>query len=85
MTDLIAWKEDDKYHKVMSFVSKEAIEVIAQSIGINNLSSDVAPALVPDVEYRLREIMQVVQFDIDWIYLMSCNCTIKYLFYYWSS
>ncbi|EXB78675.1 Transcription initiation factor TFIID subunit 6 [Morus notabilis] len=42
----------------MSIVPKESIEVIAQSIGINNLSSDVALSLAPDVEYRLREIMQ---------------------------
>lgn len=42
----------------MSIVPKENIEVIAQSIGINNLSSDVALSLAPDVEYRLREIMQ---------------------------
>lgn len=43
----------------MSIVPKETIEVIAQSIGINNLSPDVALALAPDVEYRMREIMQV--------------------------
>ncbi|KAK8644001.1 hypothetical protein V6N13_013278 [Hibiscus sabdariffa] len=42
----------------MSNVPKEAIEVIAQSIGITNLSPDVAIALAPDVEYRVREIMQ---------------------------
>lgn len=42
----------------MSIVPKETIEVIAQSIGISNLSADVAMALAPDVEYRLREIMQ---------------------------
>ncbi|XP_077238315.1 TATA BOX ASSOCIATED FACTOR II 59 [Tasmannia lanceolata] len=42
----------------MSIVPKETIEVIAQSIGINNLSPDVALALAPDVEYRIREIMQ---------------------------
>ncbi|OAY55201.1 transcription initiation factor TFIID subunit 6 [Manihot esculenta] len=42
----------------MSIVPKEAIEVIAQSIGINNLSPEVALALAPDVEYRVREIMQ---------------------------
>ncbi|XP_062107265.1 transcription initiation factor TFIID subunit 6-like isoform X2 [Humulus lupulus] len=45
----------------MSIVPKENIEVIAQSIGINNLSSDVALALAPDVEYRLREIMQAIK------------------------
>jgi len=43
----------------MSVVPKEAIEVVAQSIGITNLSPDVALALAPDVEYRVREIMQV--------------------------
>ncbi|KAL6975647.1 Transcription initiation factor TFIID subunit 6 [Sarracenia purpurea var. burkii] len=42
----------------MSIVPKETIEVIAQSIGINSLSPDVAIALAPDVEYRMREIMQ---------------------------
>ncbi|PQP94273.1 transcription initiation factor TFIID subunit 6 [Prunus yedoensis var. nudiflora] len=42
----------------MSNVPKEAIEVVAQSIGISNLSPEVALALTPDVEYRVREIMQ---------------------------
>ncbi|XWS75828.1 hypothetical protein CRYUN_Cryun01aG0125600 [Craigia yunnanensis] len=42
----------------MSIVAKETIEVIAQSIGINNLSADAALSLAPDVEYRMREIMQ---------------------------
>ncbi|XP_023529663.1 transcription initiation factor TFIID subunit 6 [Cucurbita pepo subsp. pepo] len=42
----------------MSIVPKENVEVIAQCIGINNLSPDVALAVAPDVEYRLREIMQ---------------------------
>ncbi|XP_057978004.1 transcription initiation factor TFIID subunit 6-like [Malania oleifera] len=42
----------------MSIVPKETIEVIAQSIGITDLSPDVALALAPDVEYRVREIMQ---------------------------
>ena len=44
----------------MSIIPKENIEVIAQCIGINNLSSDVALDIAPDVEYRLREIMQVI-------------------------
>lgn len=44
--------------KKMSIVPKETVEVIAQSIGINNLSPDAALALAPDVEYRMREIMQ---------------------------
>ncbi|EFJ13670.1 hypothetical protein SELMODRAFT_234732 [Selaginella moellendorffii] len=42
----------------MSIVPKETIHVIAQSIGISNLHDDVAAALAPDVEYRMREIMQ---------------------------
>ncbi|KAJ0052510.1 hypothetical protein Pint_01916 [Pistacia integerrima] len=42
----------------MSIVPKETVEVIAQSVGISNLSTDAALALAPDVEYRMREIMQ---------------------------
>uniref|UniRef100_A0A0D9V1G9 TATA box binding protein associated factor (TAF) histone-like fold domain-containing protein n=1 Tax=Leersia perrieri TaxID=77586 RepID=A0A0D9V1G9_9ORYZ len=42
----------------MSIVPKETIEVIAQSVGIVSLPADVSAALAPDVEYRLREIMQ---------------------------
>ncbi|ESQ29838.1 hypothetical protein EUTSA_v10011427mg [Eutrema salsugineum] len=39
-------------------VTKESIEVIAQSIGLFTLSPDVSTALAPDVEYRVREVMQ---------------------------
>ncbi|XP_022013152.1 transcription initiation factor TFIID subunit 6 isoform X1 [Helianthus annuus] len=42
----------------MSVVEKESIEVIAQSIGVTNLSPDVLPSLAADIEYRVREIMQ---------------------------
>lgn len=42
----------------MSIVPKDTIHVIAQSIGIANLHDDVAKELAPDVEYRMREIMQ---------------------------
>ncbi|XP_074310876.1 transcription initiation factor TFIID subunit 6-like [Silene latifolia] len=42
----------------MSVVQKETIELIAQSIGITNLTPDAALAVAPDVEYRVREIMQ---------------------------
>lgn len=44
----------------MSIVPKDTIHVIAQSIGIANLHDDVANELAPDVEYRMREIMQVL-------------------------
>ena len=43
----------------MSVVSKESIQVMAQSIGLSNLSPDVLPDLANDIEYRVREIMQV--------------------------
>nr|XP_043622627.1 transcription initiation factor TFIID subunit 6-like [Erigeron canadensis] len=39
-------------------VEKESIQVIAQSIGVSNLSAEVLPALASDIEYRVREIMQ---------------------------
>ncbi|KAJ7567435.1 hypothetical protein O6H91_02G146900 [Diphasiastrum complanatum] len=42
----------------MSIVPKETIQVIAQSIGIPHLADEVAVALAPDVEYRMREIVQ---------------------------
>jgi transcription initiation factor TFIID subunit 6 len=42
----------------MSIVPKETVEVIAQSIGITNLLPEAALMLAPDVEYRVREIMQ---------------------------
>ncbi|KAI7739971.1 hypothetical protein M8C21_001028 [Ambrosia artemisiifolia] len=41
-----------------SVVEKESIEVIAESIGVGNLSPDVLPSLAADIEYRVREIMQ---------------------------
>ncbi|CAH2033389.1 unnamed protein product [Thlaspi arvense] len=49
-------KEEGKGTKMM--VTKESIEVIAQSIGLSILSPDVSAALAPDVEYRVREVMQ---------------------------
>ncbi|XP_020869430.1 transcription initiation factor TFIID subunit 6b isoform X2 [Arabidopsis lyrata subsp. lyrata] len=39
-------------------VTKESIEVIAQSIGLSSLSPEVSAALAPDVEYRVLEVMQ---------------------------
>lgn len=42
----------------MNIVEKESIEVIAQSIGVGNLSPDVLPSLAADIEYRISEIMQ---------------------------
>ncbi len=44
----------------MSFVQPESLQVIADSVGIPKLSADAAKALAPDVEFRLREIIQVI-------------------------
>ncbi|GBG66944.1 hypothetical protein CBR_g74631 [Chara braunii] len=41
----------------MSLLLKETIQGIGQSIGVN-LADEVAAALAPDVEYRMREIIQ---------------------------
>ena len=41
----------------MSLLPKESIKVIAEMNCIN-LSDEVAHALAPDVEYRIREITQ---------------------------
>ncbi|KAL8208955.1 hypothetical protein R6Q57_008367 [Mikania cordata] len=51
-------KVTERKYKKMSVVEKESIEVIAQSIGVGNLSPDVLPSLASDIEYRVREIMQ---------------------------
>ena len=59
----------------MSIVPKETIEVIAQSVGINNLSVDATLTLAPDVEYRMRELMQVIIF--------SCLFLLLRPFSYW--
>ena len=39
-------------------VSPESIKVIAQTVGIEALPDEVARALAPDAEYRLREVIQ---------------------------
>jgi hypothetical protein len=42
----------------MSFIQPETIQAIGQSIDIHNLLPEAARALAPDVEYRLREVIQ---------------------------
>mmetsp|Transcript_40187 Transcript_40187/g.89167 ORF Transcript_40187/g.89167 Transcript_40187/m.89167 type:complete len:753 (+) Transcript_40187:85-2343(+) len=42
----------------MSFIQPATIQAIAHSIDIPKLSDEAAKALAPDVEYRLREILQ---------------------------
>lgn len=43
----------------MSFVQPSTIHAIAQSLEVGAVSDEAAKALSPDVEYRLREIVQV--------------------------
>lgn len=40
------------------FITRDTIKVIAQSVGIAQLKDEVADALAPDVEFRLRDIVQ---------------------------
>eukprot|EP00743_Colponemidia_sp_Colp-15_P006912 GILK01007461.1.p1 GENE.GILK01007461.1~~GILK01007461.1.p1 ORF type:complete len:481 (+),score=78.26 GILK01007461.1:44-1444(+) len=42
----------------MSVIDRECIKVISESCGIPNLSDEVALAIAPDAEYRVREIIQ---------------------------
>lgn len=42
----------------MSFVQPSNVHTIAESLGLR-VKGDAAQALAPDVEYRLREIIQV--------------------------
>lgn len=39
-------------------LSKETIQIIAQSQGISKLKDDIAQAMASDVEYRIREVIQ---------------------------
>lgn len=54
-------------------VTKESIEVIAQSIGLSTLSPEVSAALALDVEYRVREVMQVSSTSPPFSHLHSLN------------
>jgi len=42
----------------MSVIPKDSIKVIAEMVGVPNLSDDVSSSMAPDVEYRMREIVQ---------------------------
>eukprot|EP00798_Chlamydomonas_sp_ICE-L_P007790 gene7790-981_t len=45
----------------MSYIQPPSIQAIAHSLDVPRLSSEAAKALAPDVEYRLREIIQEAQ------------------------
>ena len=40
-----------------NIISRASVKVIAESVGISQLKDEVADALAPDVEYRLRDII----------------------------
>lgn len=44
----------------MSFVTSAAIKAIALGVDVSYLTEEAAKSLAPDVEYRLREIIQVL-------------------------
>jgi transcription initiation factor TFIID subunit 6 len=44
----------------MSFIDPSAIQAIAHSVEVPKLSDEAARTLAPDVEYRLREVIQVI-------------------------
>ena len=44
----------------MSFVQASTVLAIAQGLEVGAVSEEAAKALAPDVEYRLRETVQVV-------------------------
>lgn len=41
----------------MSLLDRNCIRVIAESVGVSSVSDEVADALAPDIEYRLRDIV----------------------------
>lgn len=43
----------------MSFVQAPSLQALADSMGVPKLSDEAAKALAPDVEYRMRDIIQV--------------------------
>lgn len=43
----------------MSFITPGTVQAIAHSLDIPLLSDEAAKALAPDVEYKLREVIQV--------------------------
>lgn len=47
----------------MSIIHHNTIKAIAHSVDIPKLADDAAKTLAPDVEYRLREVVQVLKSD----------------------
>jgi len=45
----------------MSVLPKDIIKCIAETVGVSALGDELASALAADVEYRVREICQVLK------------------------
>ncbi len=43
----------------MSFITPATVQSIANSLDLTRMSDDAAKALAPDVEYRLRGVIEV--------------------------
>lgn len=46
-------------HDIMSFVTANAIQHIAESLSVSKVTQDASRALAPHIDVRLREIVQV--------------------------
>lgn len=60
----------------MSLLPKESIKVIAESAGIIAMPDEIAGALASDVEYRIREIAQVIRRLAQWCLFWRLNCSL---------
>ena len=59
----------------MSFVQAATVLAIAQSLEVGTVSEEAAKALAPDVEYRLRETVQVLVVKSATVCNKACHCT----------
>lgn len=48
-----------KEFKAPSHLSQESIKIIAESVGVSNISDEAAKILADDISYRLKVMVQV--------------------------
>lgn len=51
-----------KEFKSSSSISVESVKIIAESIGVSNISDDAAKLIADDITYRMKMMVQVVKF-----------------------
>ena len=51
-----------KEFKSSSSISLESVKIIAESIGVSNISDDAAKLIADDISYRMKMIVQVHYF-----------------------